>query len=275
MCKVEVVPRSLPALRLQRSPLAFALAQARISPVLMMEEFVPRIQDRLRRAGYPWYSVSQLQEFVLGGGVGPVPEVKASTRWLFQSEKKDSAVVLSDSFIALETVAYDTFDAFTLELERILDVVSKLAEIPLSERIGLRYLDVIHPLDNETNVDDYLAKGIRGLNGQGLDMVGTQSRYELRGATEYGELRVRCARAFGETPIPGDLTPFDLESPLMREASDTEVAVLDFDHFSPEARTFDTSDLIEGFWALHDAVDRAFRECTTDYARERWEAKPA
>jgi uncharacterized protein (TIGR04255 family) len=273
MCKVQRVPRSLPALHLRRSPLAFVLAQVRISPVLIMEEFVPRIQERLRHNGYPWYSVAQLQEFVLGGGQA-LPEVKSSARWLFQAEDKRTAVVLSESFVALETTSYETFDSFTEELQGVLTVIGELAEIPLSERIGLRYLDVIRPLQDDETLDDYLARGIQGLDTRALQSVESHSRYELRGRTPHGEIRVRCVRAFGEPPLPSDLSPIDLESPLM-ESGETEVAVLDFDHFSVETRAFDPDELLRGCWELHDAIDRAFRECTTKHARTRWEAQPA
>ena len=46
------MPRQNPPLKLRYSPLVMVLAQVRFSPVLKMADYVPAIQEKLRREGY-------------------------------------------------------------------------------------------------------------------------------------------------------------------------------------------------------------------------------
>ena len=45
--------RTRPKKKLTHAPLSLVLAQVRFSPLFLMGEYVPRIQDQLRQKGYP------------------------------------------------------------------------------------------------------------------------------------------------------------------------------------------------------------------------------
>jgi uncharacterized protein (TIGR04255 family) len=268
------VVRTLPALRLGRSPLALTLVEVRIGAILKMPEFVPSIQDRLRREGYPGYSESQVQQLLIAGGgliTGP-PQIQSSVRWLFLAEDKSTAAILSNAAVVLETSAYDTFDEFLAKLMRVLDVVGKEASVTRFERLGLRYVDVVRPFEDDV-ITDYLEPKVLGVEESSFGGENPVSRSEVRATTPRGTLVARVTRGHGEVPFPPDLVPVDVVAPLL-ETTDSAVAVLDFDHFSLESGPFEVDEISGRLWGLHDNIDRAFRAAVTDYAMKRWEAEP-
>ena len=163
--------RSRPALLLKNSPLILSLVQVRISPVLQMKSFVPEIQERLRKRGYPRYAEAQTQEIVLTGG--PEPMLNSSSKWVFGDRDLKTAVVVAREFVTLETTAYETFDLFVERMAEALRVVGEVAQVDLAERLGLRYLDYVRPLGNDS-MADYLSAGLMGIDGDGLRGVRSQ-----------------------------------------------------------------------------------------------------
>ncbi len=261
--------RTRPPLLLRHSPLVLVLAQVRISPVLQMKTYVPAIQERLRKAGYPRFAETQIQEIVLFPGPGGTPAVNTQSKWLFHDRENKSAVVVSPDFIALETVAYDTFDAFSARLVDVLEVVREVAQVELAERLGLRYVDHIRPLGSD-RLDDYLNAGVVGL-GDIQGATAAEARFLATGTSDFGQFVFRLSRSAGKFALPPDLQPQDLQPDVSQESGDH--AVLDVDHFSVAPREFSPGALIDGLWDLHDVVEGLFRTATTPHAMRMWGAE--
>ena len=128
------MPRSIPALKLKTNPLVCVLGQVRISPVLQMEEFIPAIQEQLRRTDYPKFNREETEELILGPGTQP--KVRSSTRWIFLNKENTAAVVLAQNFIALQVSQYTSFEIFLGALKAVLKIIGKVADISLTERLG-------------------------------------------------------------------------------------------------------------------------------------------
>jgi uncharacterized protein (TIGR04255 family) len=261
--------RTLPALRLSRSPLVYVLGQVRIAPILQMGEFVPKIQERLRHAGFPLFRASAIQEIL----IGPTPSVKMGERWLFSSKDGTDTVVLTKEFVVLATSAYSVFDRFVERFATVLETVGSEAEVALSNRMGLRYVDLIRTNPGES-FTDYLQPGFHGLGRDALGASSVLQQTQISAVTETGQLVVRLWQATDGRALPPDLEGDDvrLEVPL---AKDELVTILDLDHFSVKPRDFVVADLVADLWRLHEGPDRAFRAMTTDEARRRWGAEPA
>ena len=258
-------------MRLRRSPLVLVLSQVRISPVLQMQTFVPSIQEHLRKAGYPRFSESLLQEIVLGPTPNSAPAMSTRNKWLFSDRDSQSAVALTTDFIALETVAYDTFDSFVEAMGAVLDIVGDQAKIELSERVGLRYVDLVQPPAGD-ELNSYLSPGLSGLG----HVPGTETksnRLLVQGTSELGQFVFRLTTGTGSPSLPPDLQPSDL--PIAVESIDGEYAILDFDHASTATRGFDIDLLTDDLWGLHDVVDGLFRSAVTSHAMDQWGAVPA
>lgn len=259
--------RTLPPLKLTRSPLVVVLAQVKISPVLQMKDYIPRIQEVLRRNDFPRFRENVVQEVLFG------PEIKTGTRqrWLFSTEGQTETVVLASDFIVLECSRYTVFEKFAERLEWILEIVRKEVEVALSDRIGLRYVYLIRPSPNEL-MFEYLKPGLAGLPAKDLGAERLLYRLETIAKTPQGQLVLRVLQTDDGTFLPPGIERTDLSFDIQIGAEEL-VTILDIDHFSIDERDFKPPELVGDFWKLHDYTDRAFRAAVTPHALSRWEAE--
>lgn len=264
--------RSLPALHLKKSPLVLVLAQVRIGPVLKMSEFIPDIQERLRHEGFPGFLATEVQQIVFG----PQVSVERSSRWLFPSKNRETAVSLTSGSIVLESSAYGTFDTFLDVFATVLRSIGDVLELSANgivQRSGLRYVDLIRLKEKET-WQEYLKPPLIGFTAEELNVASVLQRSEWRGRSTAGQLVIRASYSNDGTFLPPDLQSDDLRFGLTVPA-DEVVSVLDIDHYSEREREFSIDGLCDDFWALHDSCDRSFRAAVTDQALVRWGAAPA
>lgn len=258
--------RRRPPLDLAENPLVFVLAQVVMSPILQMENYIPGIQERLRRNGFPGFVQSESREVKLG----PEVEVVARTRWVFSHASGETAIVLSPEFAVIEQVAYTSFDDLVSILELLLEVVTEELEPAFSERLGLRRVNLLEPGGGLT-LHEFVKPGLRGLSPRALGVESLESRLEERGQTAVGHLVVRLLQPAPATVVPADLTAttLDIRQPRI---SISECAILDIDHYSTTTRDYNPGRLIDSFWDLHEYSDLAFREAVTEGALEHWRA---
>src|SRR5262245_25221696 len=107
------MPRTLPALKLSKSPLVLVLCQVRFSPILAMGDYFPRIQDKLRRKGYPVVKNAVVQEVLLTPAGGASAK---HLRWQVQDKSGTRSIVVTESFVAFQTTAYTVFEDFVPQL---------------------------------------------------------------------------------------------------------------------------------------------------------------
>jgi uncharacterized protein (TIGR04255 family) len=260
--------RSKSPLKLHKSPLVMVLAQVRTSPVAKMSDYAAEVQERVRRSGFPRLTEGSVPEVLLTPG-GP-PQLRVHPRWEFQDKNRSTGIVLTQNGVVLQTRAYDTFDAFAKQLKVALEVIGDVVKPSLVERLGLRYVDLIRPEANE-EWTAYVKPGLHGIGNASVGMLASFHRTEIVGTTDVGQLVVRCFQMGGGF-LPPDLAPtLDYASVAVRH--DETVTLLDLDHYSEQVREYDAEQILEYMWRLHDNLDLAFRECSTDHAFKRWEAQ--
>ena len=253
--------------RLRESPLVYVLAQVVISPVMLMQGYIPKIQEDLRRNGFPRFQENQIQEITL---IQPQQlQTRTSTRWIFLSADGQEAIVVSNGFIVLETSNYDTFDRFLEKLQLATEVIDSAVNLGLVERLGLRYIDLIHPKDNET-FSDYLNPGLLGLPEERHGIRRTTHLVESRDQTEIGgQLIVRLLQS-----SRGKFLPPDLEAPHLtfnkKPPPDAVTSTLDIDHFKDLQEEFASAKLSEVMWQLHGFTKQTFETAVTEQALEKW-----
>jgi uncharacterized protein (TIGR04255 family) len=261
--------RTLPALYLEKCPLVLVLAQVRISSIQKMEDFIPEIQEKLRKTGFPRFKRLDIQELTLV----PTPSVALAKRWIFSNKEENLAVVLHPDFVVLETASYQNFDTFIRCLDQVLQILSEVTQVQLVERLGLRYVNLIRPQFPDTFAT-YLNSGIVGIDAQEkMGIKHSLSRFESVNETPFGKLIIRLSQNDRRQFLPPDLVDHVLHYDL--ELSEKEVvALLDIDHFSETPREdFSVSRITEKMWNLHDYTDQAFRSAVTSTALERWGSK--
>lgn len=259
--------RSGTTLKLAKTPLVYVIGQVKVSAVMVLETFIPAIQEKLRHLGYPRYTRGRVQQV----SISPEgPAFGSMDRFEFQNRQGNAGIVLAPDFIALHTSTYDTFEVFQAAMKTALDVVHEVVDYKLVERLGLRYVDLIRVAKNE-HIRDYVQPGLLGLDPADVGATDAIWKVEYLGATDQGKLAVRFSR--GKEPLaPPDLFPITLKHDLTL-AKDESAFFLDLDHFSEDADDFSTAALLEKFGSLHYNLDMAFKAAVTNTALERWEAK--
>jgi uncharacterized protein (TIGR04255 family) len=205
---------------------------------------------------------------------GAMPQVKLRPRWAFLSSERGTAVVLSESTLALHTATYTSLEPFLEQLRAVAGVVNDEAPIDLVSRIGMRYIDRIADRD-ELPIREAVVPGLLGfpLRALGEDLIGAAAlRTEIAGVTRSGMLVVRSFLL-----PPGQIVPPDLEQGqvVYPEPQDLERSAIsmDFDHFTEFSQTpfpFDPDAIVGHAEVLHGTLRRAFDHAATVAAFEAW-----
>lgn len=260
--------RTLPALKLQNSPLVLVLLQVRIAPVMKMGDYIPDIQERLRRSGLPRFAAGediQLQ-------MAQTAVVNRTPRWEFQSRDQTRSVVITQDFITAQTTAYNVYKDFEEFFSNPLQVVGEIVEPSLVQRLGLRYVDLIRP-GPESDIEDFLKPGLQGLKADDIGANNLLSRFEMLAQTEVGMMRIRCLQSNDGSPLPSDLrtNTLNLDATVANglEVGET-VAILDLDHFVSEPMDYEHTSVVDSISDLHDNLDLAFRAAVTEDAMTAW-----
>lgn len=252
--------------RLHNAPVVYVLAQIRFSAVLKMAEYVPAIQEELR-PNYPRYENQQIATIEIGSpGASATPTI--ANRWVFKDKDQQFGFILEQSAMVFHTSNYVDFPDFRDRLLEGVTIVQKIVNIPLIERVGLRYIDLITPADDEA-IDRYVKPELLGFSLTDLGLKTEMNQQLISGKTKTGQLLVRFTKARHTSPLPLDLSPTALQ--LKRVPKSTkESAIMDTDHFAEKSIDFDVGQLTKLIGELQSPIGSVFKAAITDYAVEQW-----
>ena len=256
--------RARPSLDLAWNPIVFALGQVVISAVLNMESYIPEIQERLRKTGYPRFERLELQALRVEAGASP--RMQTDTRWLFINRDRTGLVSINTNSVVLERSEYTSFDDFASELADVLTQIQEVIDVELTDRLGFRRVNLVEEQD-DLSLTEALSEGLLGIDADSFTSRG-EHRYEFWANTLVGRLAVRTSHPAPEGALPADLSSSQLS--IRKPADTAAAATVDIDHFMVEPADFSVENIIESFWTLHDASDQAFRSAVTDAALEAW-----
>lgn len=242
--------------QLLRAPLVRVVAQVRFPKILSLatEIGVSEIQAELRQR-YPILR----QEHTVGilitpSGVSQGGQ-ETETVWHLQSKTGDWTVSLGSSFVALDTTAYTSRADFCDRLDAVLDVIVRVVDPVVVERIGLRYTDRLADPAELASLPELVRPEILGgyaialPDGVNLEHTLCESLY----AFDAGNLMAR----WGVLP-PGAV--FDVGVPAVARRS----WILDLDVFKEGRTDFDVSDLSTMTRRFADQAYRFFRWAVTE-----------
>ena len=256
--------RNLPALHLRHAPLIYVVAQVRFSAIVAIEKYVPDIQEKLRHKGFPRFLKAQVQEVALQ--LDAAPKLSTSDRFEFQDKDASLGIVLQSNSVAVHTNRYSNYEDFEEHIKTALMAVNRVVGISLSERIGLRYVNLIRLKPNES-WREYLHEGLLGLDSASIGVESWISNSQFIGKTHVGQLAVRCSRS-GQ-PFPLDLLTDTLHYSL-ELAKEEIVTTLDFDHFVEETTEFKVAKAVSTLEQLHESLDKVFMAAVTSDALAKW-----
>lgn len=259
--------RSLPPLRLSKSPLVLVLCQVRLAAVRSMREFIPQIQDRLRRAGFPIDVSGEAQDIAVEGNqMG----FRRTPHWEFRTKDERWSIIVREQAVVVQTSAYENFETFLERLHLATETVSEVVKSLVIERIGLRYVDMILPGDGES-WRDYVREGLHGVQNSIVRDDSSEIFTQLTCRTgENSRLILRVAQNRQGMVLPPDLLA---HAPALGETPPEGVLVtlLDLDHFLENRVDYSGDGVDSMAWQLHDPLDILFRDTVTPRALKAWQ----
>ena len=259
--------RSLPALHLSKTPLIFVLAQVRFAPITQIGKFLPDIQEALRHQGFPGLATRKF-DVVITGAEGQAQR-QERLQWEFLHPDRTQSIIVDEGSVVLQTSAYSTGEKFLEQLAMALKITEACAKPVGLLRVGLRYVDLINPIDG-AGLDKLIrpALGPAAVSFQGEPV--THLWESLRQTSATTKLLVRYTEASRGFAFPPDLGPFIslmLSKPVVQEGP---FGLLDTDHFDEGGSDFSVETALNRASNLHDVLDQSFRQLVTDDALRLW-----
>ena len=255
--------------QLKAAPLAYVLAEIRTDQF----DFVPHAEAI-------WESLHHLYQG-RAESVANVIKIEPTgiaiehpKRYELTTQDRREGVILQQSSIVLHATHYKTSDEFLARLQNVLETIQSIVpKLPLVNRLGIRYVDVIVPVEGE-HPGDYVIPMVRGYVGkEGYDNP-IYSRYQATFIRDSRNLNFRYAlHQPGMPELSEDLMPLSLvESEVMTDARKSEKAfgILDFDSFTELREIFEPSSIKALFRDLQKDASTLFRKIQTDRAKEVW-----
>lgn len=254
---------------LKNPPVYFTVAQVRFNPLLKLSNFLPSIQEDLRKFGFPAFTVHNtiVLQFAVQGGQ-TVPQPVPHEQYLFANVEQTHCFVLSADSLTFQSTEYGTYEAFSQVFLEGLAMVHKQVSLAFTERVGLRYLDHVFPEGGES-LSLYLAPEVQGLSSR-LGGQPIHSYSEALNAVGNVHLRARVVIQNGGLGFPPDLVPQGMVVQPRFLQSQGMHAILDTDG-SVEGRALFAFDAVYKHLAsIHDVIGAAFRATVTDHALAVW-----
>ena len=264
--------------KMKNAPVYYTLAQVRHNPILRLGAFVPDIQDRMRKAGYPDHQPGTSLVIPLSFGrpdgefdaKRPVP--KTVERHLFLSTDGTRGFIVEESALSFQTTEYDTFESFLDQFLTGFGIVHECIGLDYTERVGIRYLDVVFPAGGPEELAKYLASGVLGLAGRLPDGVAiglslSETHIPLLDANLLSRTIVRS----GPLGFPMDLEPQGLKIPERFEKVSGLHAIIDTDASQTARHPVDLAALKQRLDMLHLKIRMAFDASITDHALAAWQ----
>jgi uncharacterized protein (TIGR04255 family) len=268
--------------KMTNAPVYFVLAQVRFNPVLTLDQYVPAIQNSLRKTGFPDFQKGVVPALNFGLvnqqiAAQPVGVFSPQSRYIFMDEQKTTGFLLDQASLILQTTHYDTFEHFLSQFILCLDILHKNAELSFSERLGLRYLDAAIPRQDE-DISKYLQPYTLGLYKALTDRELVHSFSETRTQKEKSTLVSRAViykqieknMKDLRVAFPPDIQPEPLRLMDRFSAVTGVYAIFDTDCWYEDRERFDIGSIEGRFRYLHGEIRRSFDSMVTRHALEMW-----
>lgn len=256
--------------KMSLAPVFYTLAQVQFNPIAQMSDYVAHLQERLRRSGFPDFQAENQFELTIRRLDESQPDVQPQhhVRWSFMNAQRTEGYLLLSNALVFHTTTYDTFSDFLRKTISGLKLVHEIVELAYVERVGLRYLDAIVPMDNDI-LQQYLNPSLLGFSTN-LDGRLNHSFTETVTVIEDGNLVARAVITDGALALSPDLITLQLELQVRFKEINGRNAVLDTDYFVVKRTSFDLKEIEDQLLKAHDIITNAFKVSVTDYAREKW-----
>lgn len=261
-----------------KHPLVLALCQVRFSPIVKMVDYIPELQDLLRKSGFPNYEKHTLSSFKIELKLGPTnpPIQQNETVWEFFNGDASRSIVVTNASIAVMSLRRDYVDSdgFLKSLLQGFENLHELAKPLAVTRIGLRYIDLIQPLEDLT-IEECLDPCVHNEDFMSGDRNAFHTQLQKRLPMKNGSVLALNLRSTNDKGAKGPVLTPDFQLYSLRPNFSLEVqgphAVLDIDNsftFTYPNDRVNASDVGGHFKILHGHHKKAFKSATTQELRD-------
>ncbi|WP_375791160.1 TIGR04255 family protein [Bradyrhizobium sp. vgs-9] len=255
---------------LKSPPVYFTVVQARFNTLLKLGDYLPSIQEAMRKAGFPDFTSRKTValQFAAQEGQATPPSVVNLDQFLFGNADKTHTFVLNPDALTLQSTRYGRFEDFSAQFLKGLGLVNDIVQLDFTDRVGLRYLDHVAPRSNDS-LDLYVVPEVRGL---GARLAGelVHSFSETFSRVGNVQLRSRILIQDGGLAFPPDLTADGMQIDTRFREYSGRHATLDTDGFIEERMAFSAPAVGDQLHAIHGVISEAFKAAVTDHAFKVW-----
>lgn len=260
---------------LKNPPVYLTLVQARFNPVLKLADYVPSVQEGMRKAGYPAYTQQSSVVMRLPNSQemqqqpSAIPQPAHHVQYFFSNAAQTHGFVLNSDALTFQSSDYGTYEKFSAQFLHGLALVHDLVKLDFTERVGLRYLDHVAPRKGEA-IEQYLVPEVLGLGARlGGQLLHAFS--ETFCAIDKVRLRSRVLVQGGPLVFPPDLVPNGVKV-HERFLQPIEVsAMVDTDGAVEGRELFAVESVRVHLDAIHAVIGDSFRRTVTPYALKAWD----
>jgi uncharacterized protein (TIGR04255 family) len=258
---------------LKNPPVYFTLVDARFNTLLKLGDYIPSIQESMRKAGFPdfasrrTFAIQTAPQDGLSQISTPTPIL--IEQFVFGTADKMHRFVLAAGALTLASTRYGRFETFSENFLNGLARIHGIVNLDYTERVGLRYLDQIAPKQGDA-LEQYLVPEVLGLR----DRLGGEPVHaftQTLNRFEPVQLLSRVVVQNSPLAFPPDLlTERDMviENRFMKFSG--LHAVLDTDGFVEGRHDFSMDTVRHQLQSIHDVLSDAFKTLVTDHARKVW-----
>ena len=252
---------------LKNPPVYFTVAQIRFNSILNLAEYLPKIQDKFRKNGYPDFHPYQIFGFTIPENHQQAIPTQFEN-YIFGDLVAQNNFVINQDSITIQSTSYGDFERFSQKLMLGASLLNEVIQLDYVIRIGLRYLDHISPLKDET-LNLYLDSGVLGLHGK-FPGISKFTFSETLNENNGIQLRSKVFIQEGPLSTPPDLVPqgLKIQDKFMEYVGIH--AILDNDGFIEERMTFDVGQVKRNLVNIHAEISQAFKTTVTKHAMEMW-----
>lgn len=252
---------------LKNSPISYVVAQLTFPAIPNIDNQISILHEKIRKNGFP-NRVDKIgkQVKIQDSGV----EVSDVHAYSFLSLDKTTSVHISSDTFVLETSNYNGYDKFVSDFEKSLNLVNEVFSIVGMDRIGIRFINLIDPLDGD--ISDFLKPDLIALEGTGDSEEIIVNYMESRRHTGEGQqLIIKVKKSIGGAVVPEEFESNPHIKMTKTRATGHLTALLDFDHLKIyDGAELDTKRLLKDMDVLHKKIYETFHRSVTENALKVW-----
>jgi uncharacterized protein (TIGR04255 family) len=261
--------------KLNKAPVYYTVVQVQFNPILNLESYLPSIQPKMRDARFPDYRPEVFQRLVLpfggsDGGQVSAPTLSSQPRYTFGDIEGRTSFVLESNSLAFQTTEYNTFETFSAAFIKGLGIVHDAIRLDFVERIGLRYLDAILPLNSGESLGDYLVPEVMGLSARvkGKLQHSVSETISVVGASQFV---TRVLIREGHVGLPPELVQHaPVIAPRFTQQEASLHAIVDNDASITQREVLDLTKITSHLVFLHEEIKTSFESTVTKHALTAW-----